>query len=110
MKRMTTFAVAALMLLVLAVPASAQEAMPKHGHILLLHVQYENGAPVGFGKCIDVAGGRQNSHAHHSTIHRGRAGQALGQAGHMVAPTHPLIPEVYNCADFAEALAAGELG
>lgn len=105
MRTTTTLITAVLMMLGLfAGTAGAQGhegPVPEHGHIKLLHVEYdEAGEPVGYAKCIDVAGGNLNSHAHHTTIHQGRAGQALGEAGHMVVPTANLTPWA-NCAEFA---------
>lgn len=84
--------------------------LPRHGHVLLLGMEFEGGEPVGYRKCVDLAGaGRLPLNAHHSTVHQGKAGQALARAGHMVVPTDPLIPGVHNCEDFAAALEAGEL-
>ena len=105
MRKTITLVAAMLMMLGLfAGTAGAQEhegPVPEHGHIKLLHVEFnEAGEPVGYAKCIDVAGGNRNSHAHHTTIHQGRAGQALARAGHMVVPTAGLTPWA-NCAQFA---------
>jgi hypothetical protein len=74
---------------------------PEHGHMLLLHIHYENGEPVSYGKCIDIAAGKKLDRAHHTTIHLGRAGQALEQAGHAVVPTADMTPWA-NCAEFAQ--------
>jgi hypothetical protein len=91
-----------LMMVGFAAPAQAheREAPPLHGHVLVLGVQWENGEPVGFRKCVDLAGGNWlKKNNHHYTVHTGRAGEALFNAGHIVAPTAPLWPEVRNCAD-----------
>lgn len=83
---------------------------PEHGHIKLLHAEWTGSGPTtevtSYRKCIDVAGGNTNDHAHHTTIHRGRAGQALAQAGHLVIPTTPLGPFA-DCAELEAALPAG---
>jgi len=96
----------ALLLGPLAGVASAHEGeehgeLPKHGHVLVLGITLdETGEPSGFRKCIDLAAGRHLPlTAHHATVHTGRAGEALWKAGHAVAPTAPLWPEVRNCAD-----------
>lgn len=89
-------------------PAQAHEddhELPRHGHVLVLGVVWDGDEPVGFRKCIDLAGGRALPlHAHHNTVHQGKAGQALMRAGHIVAPTAPLWPEVRNCADLRAML------
>lgn len=85
-----------------AAPAQAHDhgPLPEHGHVLVLGVQWDGEEPVGFRKCIDLAGGNALPlKAHHQTVHQGRAGEALFSAGHIVAPTAPLWPEVRNCAD-----------
>lgn len=87
--------------------AGAQEGPPpRHGHVLVLHVEYDaDGEPVGYGKCIDIANGRALPlTAHHSTIHQGRAGQALAQAGHAAIPTDPLFPGFSGCSDLDQLL------
>lgn len=112
MKRtFTLISVLALMLGLLAGPAAAKPPgadVPRHGHILVLHVGYdEGGEPVSYGKCVDLAGGRPNSHAHHGTLHQGPAGEGLLRAGHEVVPTQGEGPFAglpwRNCAEFAEA-------
>ena len=104
-KTMTLVAAMLMMLGLLAGTAGARppsDSPDAHGHIKLLHVEFDaTGEPIGYAKCIDVAGGNRNSHAHHSTIHTGRAGQALAQAGHMVVPTANLTPWA-DCAGFAQ--------
>lgn len=95
-----TFAIAALV--AAAGVAFAEEPLPPHPHMLVLHLEFENGQPVGFGKCIDVAAGRSVPlHAHHDHIHTGRAGQALSSAGHAVIPGAPVTPWA-NCAELEE--------
>lgn len=106
MKRAIMYVAALLMMVgMLAGPAAAHEenaGPPRHGHILLLHIEYDSGEPVGYGKCVDIASNRALPlHVHHGTIHTGNAGQALLGAGHMVAPTAPLAPWE-NCAQFAQ--------
>lgn len=111
MKRTTAAVLTALMMLVLAVPAFAQAGPPVHGHILLLGLEFDaGGEPVGYRKCVNIANNNAlRLQAHHHTIHQGRAGEALWNAGNAVVPTHPLIPGVHNCADFARALAEGAI-
>jgi hypothetical protein len=88
------------MLLALSVPATAEEHPPSldhpHSHALLIGVDIEwieptPGAPPyvihGFDKCVELAGGKALKHNRfHENIHFGRAGQALGGAGHLVVP------------------------
>lgn len=90
--------------------ASAEEhgqPWPEHGHIMLLHAEWTGVGSQGtleitsYKKCVDLAGGNKNDRAHHTTIHTGRAGQALAGAGHLVLPTTGITPFA-NCADFAE--------
>lgn len=112
MKRSMILVLAVSMLLgtMGGVAAAQEEELPRHGHVLLLGMEFDGGEPVGYRKCVDLAAGRRLPLvAHHSTVHQGRASQALGRAGHMAVPTHPLIPGVHNCEDFAAALEAGEL-
>jgi hypothetical protein len=103
-KSMTLIAAMAMMLGLFAGTAGASEhgaPWPAHGHILLLHVHYDaDGEPESYGKCVDIASGRQLDRAHHTTIHTGRAGQALMRAGHLVVPTADMTPWA-NCAEFA---------
>ncbi len=84
-------------------PVAAEEGPPKHGHVLLLGV---NEANFTYRKCIDLK--PVELRAHHSSLHTGRAGQALVGAGHFVLPTSDIepgsnLPE--NCAGVDEWLA-----
>lgn len=105
--RRTAAIVGALALTLVGVTAPAQahehehdHDLPRHGHVLILGVVWDGEEPVGFRKCVDLAGGRALPlKAHHSTVHQGRAGEALMRAGHIVAPTAPLWPEISSCAD-----------
>jgi hypothetical protein len=85
--------------------ASHGHPWPEHGHVLLLHVEYDGGQPVSYGKCIDIANNNTNDHAHHGTIHTGRAAQALQRAGHLVVPTVGLSPTATwaDCEGLAQA-------
>ena len=84
---------AALAMGTLAAPAAAQ-GPPHHPHALLLHFEVVDGTP-NYARCVDLANGRAlPNHVHHDTVHEGRAGSALGSAGHVVAP--------YTCAKVAE--------
>jgi hypothetical protein len=100
-KMITTLAALLLTLGMMAGPAAADEPGPPdfdtpHSHVLLLHADVLNepnpvtGAPytlLGYGKCIDLAGGMALSHNRfHTNVHFGRAGQALRGAGHLVVP------------------------
>lgn len=102
------FGAVALMMVGAAGPAQAAPddggtgAPPLHGHMLVLGVQWENGEPVGYQKCIDVAGGNAlGLNAHHEHAHTGRAGMALFEAGHLFVPAYPISP-FENCAALAE--------
>jgi hypothetical protein len=94
----------------LAGPAQAdgdghEGPVPKHGHVLVLGMVWDmvedEPTPVDFRKCVNVAGGKALKNiAHHDGIHAGKAGAALvSKAGHAVAPTAPLWPEMGGCAD-----------
>lgn len=110
-------AVAALVLGPLAGAATADGgeggggAPPLHGHMLILGVEYgPHGDPVGFRKCVDLANNKPlKLNAHHSSVHTGNAGQALMKAGHMVAPTDPHWPGVYDCATLVALFESGGL-
>jgi hypothetical protein len=93
-----------------SVTASADghgEGLPPHGHVMLLHADWEGSGPgtviKSYAKCVDVAGGNIQP-AHHDTIHMGRAGQALRtKAGHLVIPTFG----GWTCADLAGLIPPG---
>jgi hypothetical protein len=73
-----------------AVPASAQ--LPPHPHVLVLGLELdEQGEPVGFRKCVDLAANQPLPlNAQHQHVHFGPAGEALfTHAGHVVVPTAP---------------------
>jgi hypothetical protein len=92
---------AGVMVAVLGGPAVAHHhETPRHPHMLVLGVQFQGGEPVGFRKCVDVAGNRALPlNAHHDHLHTGRAGQALFMnAGHVVVPGAPITPW-RNCAE-----------
>jgi hypothetical protein len=90
-------------------PTVADADLPPHGHMLVLQPEFdpalgEHGGVTGWHRCIDLAGGRHVPlHAHHDTVHTGRAGEALFDAGHAVVPTAPLTPWE-NCAELEAAL------
>ena len=75
----------------LAVPALSQE-FPEHPHLLVLGLELdEDGEPVGFRKCIDLAANQALPlNAQHQHVHFGTAGEALFErAGHAVVPAAP---------------------
>ena len=90
------------MTLGLAGPAQAQP--PRHSHVKLIHadIRVVDGQRMLFGyhRCIDLRAQGDNWLAHHHSIHTGRAGEALREAGHVVAPTTPLSP-LRDCAHLA---------
>jgi hypothetical protein len=89
--------------------AHEDEEIPEHGHILVLGLEFDEDWEIaGYRKCVDLANARAlRNNAHHEGIHDGKAGAKLFEkAGHAVAPTAPLWPEVTSCADF-EALFGG---
>jgi len=74
-----------------AVPALSQE-FPEHPHMLVLGLELdEQGGPVGFRKCIDLAANQALPlRAQHQHVHFGTAGEALFErAGHVVVPGAP---------------------
>ncbi|MDX1614109.1 MAG: hypothetical protein R3300_07335 [Candidatus Promineifilaceae bacterium] len=106
----------ALVLLVVAIPVATADHpdIEPHPHMLLLNLEFADGEPVGFEKCVDLAGNRPvPNHAHHEQLHFGDAGISFGgEAGHAVIPAgwfpnphHPL--PWADCADF-EAIFAGQ--
>ena len=111
MKKSWSLALAVVMVLgLLAAPVSAhegEEGLPEHGHMLLQRPEWmlvgvdDEYATIEltFRRCVDLAGGRALPlHAHHDTIHTGRAGQALWEtARNGVIPTG--ISPWENCAD-----------
>lgn len=104
MRRSTVLFLAILLTLsTLASPALADEAPPgspfdhPHTHALLVGADVtwvaepEPGQPPyiinDYRRCVDLAGGKTlRTNVHHEKIHFGRAGQALGGAGHLVIP------------------------
>jgi hypothetical protein len=68
--------------------AQAYEA-PPHSHLMLTGVQLDETGdwPISIRKCHPLANGRAlPTHAHHETVHTGRAGEALWDAGNAVVP------------------------
>ena len=93
------------------VAGSAPAQLPEHAHILLLGLEFdETGEPVGFRKCVDLAGGNALPlHAHHAHLHFGKTGEKLfTKAGHAVVPVAP-FPGVpwSNCEEFIEIVLGG---
>lgn len=89
MRRLSLLAVATLMLV--AIPASAQDFEP-HPHMLVLGLELdESGEPIGFRKCVDLAANRELPlSAHHEHVHFGTAGLNLFEhAGAVVVPGAP---------------------
>jgi hypothetical protein len=81
--------------------AGANGGPPPHGHVLVLGVEFGPQGPT-YRKCVDLANNQALPlHAHHATVHTGRAGEALSNAGHVVAPTAPLST-IRDCAHLAE--------
>lgn len=86
-------------MLVVVAAASAQEPeFEPHPHMLVLGLELdESGEPVGFRKCVDLAGGQALPlTAHHQNVHFGTAGEVLfTKAGHAVVPGAP-FPEPFE--------------
>ena len=79
------------------VHADGGSAVPPHGHMLVLGVEFGPTGPT-FRKCVDIAAGRALPlHAHHEHLHTGQAGEALRAAGNFAIPTSPLS-SFANCA------------
>jgi hypothetical protein len=111
MKRSRSLALVVVVVLGLfAAPVSAHEeepSLPEHGHMLLQRPDFvlvgvdDEYATIQltFRRCVDLAGGRALPlHAHHDTVHTGRAGQALWEMtpnGVIPAGISPWA----NCAD-----------
>ena len=73
-----------------AVPVLAQ--LPPHPHVLVLGLELdEQGQPIGFHKCVDLAANQPLPlNAQHQHVHFGHAGEVLfTHAGHVVVPTAP---------------------
>ena len=117
MRTRITATLAAMLLAIgmLAAPAAADGhdhdddgwgAMGPHPHALLLHATFmKNPLPVGpraiaveWERCVDLAGGKALPKSnHHTGIHQGAAGSALGtNAGHSAVP--------YTCEDYPAVL------
>jgi hypothetical protein len=96
MKRTTTLLSVLALLLVLSVPAVADEHTPldhPHVHALLIgaDVDWVGGSPPyvinDYRRCQELAGGKALKHNRfHQNIHFGQAGVALDRAGHLVIP------------------------
>jgi hypothetical protein len=95
-------------------PALSQE-FPEHPHVLVLGAEFdEQGEPVGFRNCIDLAANQPLPlNSQHQHVHFGTAGEALFEhAGHVVAPTAPFPdPEEplpwSNCAELIDFFFGG---
>lgn len=106
---------ATIALVTAAAPVAAQD-FEEHPHMLLLGLEFdETGEPIGFRKCVDLAGNRRVPlHAHHEHLHFGDSGVSFGgKAGHAVVPAAP-FPAPFddpvpwsNCAEFI-AIVLGE--
>jgi hypothetical protein len=99
MKRSLVLLMAAGLLVgVLGTPGLAQQGPPPHPHMMVLGVEFNGEEPVGYQKCVDLAGNRAVPlNAHHAHIHTGTAGEMLAtNAGHVVVPGAPLTPWA-NC-------------
>ena len=93
-------AVLAAVLMIVTLPAIADadshpDFSEPHAHALLLHAETIPNPgvpgpplfPIGYERCVDLAAGEAlPRNSHHGTLHTGRAGQALAQAGHLVVP------------------------
>ena len=77
----------------------------EHGHVLVLGLQFDGDGNPSIRKCVDLANGRAlRNNAHHDHLHTGRAGEAVGGAGHAVIPTAPLPGVPWsNCAELKAA-------
>ena len=83
------------------------EVVP-HAHLLIIgaEVDFSGGEPVllDYVRCVDIAANRAlplNSHHHHA--HTGRAGEALGAAGHIFIFAAPLFDVPWtDCASFLD--------
>ena len=105
-KIVTTAAIGALAVATvnLTSSATADEGPPLHGHIMLIGAVWEGEGPgtvvKSFRRCITLASGNVLSlQAHHQTVHRGQAGEALRAAGNLVIPLAPLSGFT-GCGDF----------
>lgn len=100
MTRRIAVVLAAFLLLGTFASSAMSQEPPRHPHMLVLGLQFDDGDdedPTGYRSCVDLAGNRALPiHAHHETVHTGRAGEALWQAGHAVVPGAPLTPWA-NC-------------
>lgn len=101
-------ATAAVMVGALAAAAPAQQELPRHPHMFVLGVQFdETGEPVAYRRCIDLAANKALPlNAHHANLHTGRAGEAVFQGGNVVVPGAPLT-EWRNCEELIAAFFPG---
>lgn len=88
---LVAIAVASLSMAVLAGPATTDEPLPEHPHVLGLGIVVEGEELVAIRKCVDLAANQALPlWAQHAHMHFGRAGEALFvKAGNGVAPTAP---------------------
>lgn len=111
MKRVVAVAALGAMVFGALFVGPAFSDLPEHGHLLLTGLEFnEEGDPVGFQKCRELANGQAlRLNAHHEHVHFGPAGEALSvRAGNAVVPLAP-FPGVpwSNCEEFA-AIVLGE--
>lgn len=123
MKRLMML-IAALGLVAVAIPVTAQEEEPefdRHPHMMLQEPELAEVDGVlhlvGYRKCVDLANNETVPlHAHHERLHFGDSGVSLNfetfesQSGNVVIPAAP-FPEPFfpavpwnNCEDFATFL------
>ncbi len=103
-RTVTLLAALALMTGLFVGVAGVNAEPPPHGHMLILGLEFGPEGPT-YRKCVDLANNQALPlHAHHETVHRGTAGEALfNHAGHAAVPTAPYSPFL-NCAHLAEFL------
>jgi hypothetical protein len=111
-KRIVVLVLALSMLFAVQIGPVLSQDLPRHSHIMLLGLEFDDtGEPIGFRRCVDLAGGRDVPlHAHHDNLHvfqGGAASEALmGRANIWVIPSAGLAPWD-DCAGFIEFMTAG---
>ena len=98
MTRRVAVVLAAFLLLGTFATSAMSQELPRHPHMLVLGLQLDaDEEPIGYRKCVDLAGNKALPlNAHHDTVHTGRAGEALWEAGNAVVPGAPVTPWA-NC-------------
>lgn len=84
---------------------ASSEGPPPHSHLLLTGIELDESGkwPISIKKCRPLANGQSVPlNAHHASLHTGRAGEALWNAGNAAVPVFPGHTPWTNCEELME--------